>query len=56
LNFHYLELPPAGRRRAAGIRLHFLLCRKQMFRRHPAGGDQAATGSLDLTFEALLRR
>ena len=37
---------------AAGIRLHFLLRRKLLFRCRPAGIDQAATGSLDLIFES----
>ncbi len=35
-----------------GIRLHFLLRRKLLFRCRPAGIDQAATGSLDLIFES----
>ena len=35
--------------------MHFLLRRKLWFRRHPAGGDQAATGSLDSIFESLTR-
>jgi len=46
-------LPPDGRRAELGIRLHFLLRRKLLFRCRPAGIDQAATGSLDFIFESL---